>query len=74
MEDLLSLARYLIYELGLYAVGWVTLRVITFGNYPRQGLREALREDRTEAGIARVVGLCAAIAICLGIGMWLNSP
>lgn len=59
----------LVLEVVLWSVGWLALRTVTFGRYPREGLLELREAGRTTEAVVAVTGAGVLVAL-----IWLLWP
>ena len=52
-----SIVVDVLYDTVCYPVGWLTIKLLTFGKYPETGLKEAMKDDSREESWVAVVGV-----------------
>ncbi|MEM1262103.1 MAG: hypothetical protein AAGH76_06885 [Pseudomonadota bacterium] len=58
----LSIVKDFVFDIVCYAVGWVTLRMITFGRHPAVGLGDGMRHDVDDESWVSIVGIIVIAA------------
>lgn len=61
-----GLFKDIFFDVLCFLVGWITLRVLTLGQYPRVGLFDGMRHETsvtsTDESLVSIVGLLVIIA------------